>query len=293
MKRVTLIGAGKVASHLGLALEDQGIVIEEVYSRDLRNAKRLARQFYDARPTDQLNFSNSIAEVFLIAVTDNVIDEIARNIILPNRKAILAHTSGATPMEVLAEATPSIGVFYPLQTFSHDKTVDFKEVPICIDGTSEKTLDVLAEIAVKLTPKVYHLNSEERKKLHISAVFACNFTNHLLEMSSQLAEHAGMKLSDLKHLVDETIEKAFALPSPKDGQTGPAIRRDYKTIKRHQKELEKEFPEMLTTYNVLSDSIMEQEGRYKTAEQIREEIIEEHQRKNDDLDNEHFDDFDL
>ncbi|OHX64232.1 Rossmann-like and DUF2520 domain-containing protein [Flammeovirga pacifica] len=268
MKNVTIIGSGRVATHLGIALEDKGAIIHEVYSRHLKNAKVLAKKFYDAVSVDHLDFSKSEAEIFIIAVSDTAIEEVAKDIILPKHRCILVHTSGATPMEVLANYHVLTGVFYPLQTFSMEKKVDFKQVPLCIDGTSKSVLDVLASLAVRITPKVYHINSEERKKLHISAVFACNFTNHLLEVSSQLVKNAGLELNDLKHLVNETVDKAFSLPTPKDGQTGPAVRGDVKTIHRHEKELQKDFPEFLSMYQLMTDAIMQKQGNYISADQI-------------------------
>lgn len=279
MKRVSLIGSGKVATHLGIALEDNGIVIEEVYSRNIKNAKTLARKFYDAKPTTQLNFSKSIAEVFIIAVADNAIQEIADNIILPNKKAILVHTSGGTPLEVLGGRTLYTGVFYPFQTFSLEKKINFKEIPICIDATAKVALDKLAKLAEVLTPKVIHLNSEERKKLHISAVFACNFTNYLFDISSQLIESSGLSFLDLKHLVQETVEKAFTLKRPLEGQTGPAIRNDFKTIKRHLDSLEEISFQYKDIYELITDAIQNKEGHYINANELKrlEEIEEQRQ----------------
>ncbi|AZQ65396.1 DUF2520 domain-containing protein [Flammeovirga pectinis] len=274
MKRVTLIGAGKVATHLGTALEDNGIIIQEVFSRDIKKARSLARRFYDARPTDSLNFKSSYSEVFIIAVSDNAISDVAEQIVLPNHNAILAHTSGATPLESLAGSSLYTGIFYPLQTFSFDKTVDFSQIPVCIDATTKGALDRLAELAHRLTPKVFHLTNEERKKLHISAVFACNFTNYLMEVSSQMADEAGMAFQDLKHLVDETIEKAFTLEAPIDGQTGPAIRKDIKTIKRHQESLTTTHPNFLPIYQMMTDAIQGKVGQYKTAHEVEIDRLE-------------------
>lgn len=277
MKRVTLIGSGKVATHLGVALEDHGIVIEEVYSRNIRHAKRLAGKFYDAKATTSLDFSNSIAEVFIIAVADNAIQEIGDHIKLPNHNAILVHTSGGTPLEVLGGSTLYTGVFYPLQTFSYEKEIDFSKIPICIDATAKTALDKLAILAEKLTPKVYHLNSEERKSLHIAAVYACNFTNYLLEISSNLTENSGLEFNDLRHLVQETVDKAFTLKSPIEGQTGPAIRRDYKTIKRHIDGLSAFPTHYKEIYEHITDAIQEEEGQYISAEEMKkqEEILEQ------------------
>ncbi|MBB3699261.1 DUF2520 domain-containing protein [Flammeovirga yaeyamensis] len=292
MKNISLIGSGKVATHLGLALEDKGAIIHEVYSRNLKHAKKLSKNFYDAIPTDSLDFTKSEAEIFIIAVSDGAIEEICKQIELPKHRCILAHTSGATPMEILAQAHVLTGVFYPLQTFSFDKEVDFKKVPLCIDGTSQSVLDNLAALAMRITPKVFHINSEERKKLHLSAVFACNFTNHLLEVSSQLVKNAGLELNDLKHLIYETVDKAFAVDSPKDGQTGPAIRGDKKTILKHEKELQKDFPEFLGMYQLMTDAIMEKQGNYITADQILSMDTQSQELDNEASDNQETDELD-
>lgn len=276
MKRVTLIGSGKVATHLGVALEDCGIVIEEVYSRNIRHAKRLASKFYDAKPTTSLDFSNSIAEVFIIAVADNAIQEVGDTIKLPNLDAILVHTSGGTPLEVLGGSTLYTGVFYPLQTFSFEKKIDFSNIPICIDATAKTALDKLAILAENLTPKVYHLNSNERKNLHIAAVYACNFTNYLLDISATLTESSGLEFKDLQHLVQETVDKAFTLNKPIEGQTGPAIRKDFKTIKRHIDSLSHFPPYYKEIYEHITDAIQKEKGHYINALEIkkREEIVE-------------------
>ncbi|NME69099.1 Rossmann-like and DUF2520 domain-containing protein [Flammeovirga aprica] len=276
MMRVTLIGSGRVATHLGTALEDKGVVIEEVYSRNKKHAKKLAKKFYDASPTDELDFTNSIAEIFIIAVADNAIQDVADNIKLPNHKAILVHTSGGTPLEVLSGSTLYTGVFYPLQTFSFEKKIKFSEVPICIDATAKTALDQLALLAEILTPKVFHLNSDERKRLHISAVFACNFTNYLMEVSSQIIETSGLSFHELQPLVQETVDKAFSLPSPIEGQTGPAVRHDHKTIKRHLDTLEEDNPKFKYLYEHLTDAIQENKGQYVNAEVIKKlEELEE------------------
>ncbi|MEH0154288.1 Rossmann-like and DUF2520 domain-containing protein [Limibacter armeniacum] len=253
IQNVTLVGAGNVAWHLGAALEDAGLVVDVVYSRNYSNAKALAERLYDAVPTDSLDFSESKSELFILMVSDNVVQQVAEEMTLPSSGAIVVHTSGAVPLEALANAGLYVGVFYPLQTFSKGKKVDFSKISICIDSKSERILDMLAEMAYKLSKKVYHLNSEERRKLHVAAVFACNFTNHMMTIAQEVMESNGMHFEMLEPLVRETVDKAFAI-GPDKSQTGPAIRGDSKTIGKHLEELDGKarYQEI---YKLVSESI--------------------------------------
>ncbi len=252
--KIAIIGAGNVGTHLVKALEYAGHPVVEVYSRDLRNAKQLTLGSYNAKATNELDFSKSQAEVFLIAVKDDAIEEVVREIVLPER-AIVAHTSGAKPLSVLQYLPNDRGVFYPVQTFSKHKKINFEQLPICIEGDSEATVQVLAELAKSLSSSVYIVNSEQRKALHVAAVFACNFSNHLIKIAKDIVVTEEMNFDILKPLIIETIDKAL-ITSPEQSQTGPAVRRDTSTISTHLAFL-KGNEELQTIYQVLTESIME------------------------------------
>ncbi len=247
-----MIGAGNVAWHLAVELEKEGHRITEVYSRHIANAKILANQLYEAKATNQLNFLASDADIALIAVTDDALSEVVAALRLPTYM-VLAHTSGTQTMEILKISTENIGVFYPLQTFTKSKSVNFKTVPICIEAANKEILENLGELATSLSQEVYVLDSEQRKALHIAAVIACNFTNHLLGIAKEILDDKDMDFEMLFPLIQETISKAMSM-NPKEAQTGPAKRGDTKIISKHLLYLEK-YPTYKSIYQVITNSI--------------------------------------
>ncbi len=261
MYKIVLIGAGNVAWHLASHLEQAGHRIVAVYSRHLVNAKVLGQQLYEAKATDQLNFTTTEADLFLLCVSDNALPSVVAALQLPSQ-ATLAHTSGTQPLQLLATNlanSPNIGVFYPLQTFTKGKTINFKQVPFCIESTNTTTLDLLGDIATSLSKEVYVLDTAQRQTLHLAAVMACNFTNHLFAIAHQLLQDKDLDFELLFPLINETVQKAMQMP-PKDAQTGPAKRGDTQTIAKHLALLE-QYPTYKKVYEVLTESVFE-EVRY-------------------------------
>lgn len=255
IKKISIIGAGNVGTHLATALEDRGFEIIDVYSRNINNAKKLARKLYDAKATDQLDFSRSEAELFIISVADQAIHHVSDHLVLPSSKAIVVHTSGSIPLNHLANAGLRTGIFYPLQTFSKEKKVKFSEINFCIHSLSQTVMDLLAEVAYTLSTKVYHINDEERKILHVSAVFACNFSNYMLTISKDILEKHQMDFKWMESLIKETMEKSLTI-GPKESQTGPAKRNDTPTIDKHLQLLSEMHPEYHKIYEVMTESII-------------------------------------
>ncbi len=250
---VTIIGAGNVAWHLGPALENAGYPVKEIYSRDKGDASQLIRRLYAANSADSLDFSESPSKVFILAVSDNAIERIAQEIVLPD-EAILVHTSGAISMDVLAfAATDHYGVFYPLQTFTRARTIDIESVPFCIEASTDPARDTLMTMAGSLSGRVVEMNTENRKVLHLSAVFANNFTNHMMKISSDILEAHHFPPDLLYPLLSETVNKLMNI-GPEKAQTGPARRRDYRTLDRHL-ELLKENEELQELYRKISRHI--------------------------------------
>jgi predicted short-subunit dehydrogenase-like oxidoreductase (DUF2520 family) len=235
---LSIIGAGNVAWHLAQNLEDKNYTIAEVYSRNINNATLLCQKLSSAKATDKLNFSKSKAKIFILSIADAAFEAVLEQIKLPNA-AILIHTSGSQSLEVLEKAASQIAVFYPLQTFSKTKKVDFAEIPFCLEADSEQTLTSVHELAKDLSDKIYHLTSEQRSKIHVAAVFACNFSNHVLAIADDILTKNKLDFEILKPLLRETLEKALSIP-PKEAQTGPAKRGDSNTIKKHLNFLENE-----------------------------------------------------
>jgi predicted short-subunit dehydrogenase-like oxidoreductase (DUF2520 family) len=228
---ISFIGSGNLAWHLAPALDNMGYVVKEVYSKNPQHAEALTERLYQAEVKATLDFSTSESKVFFICVSDDAIAEVAREIILPD-EAIVVHTSGSQPLSLLQYVvTNQIGVFYPLQTFSKSKKVDFKNIPIFIECYTEAE-DILTDLAKSISNEVRKIGSEERKALHLSAVFASNFANHMLTIAKRIMEQNNLDYNWLKPLIAETINKSFTL-GPEQAQTGPALRGDLEVLDSH------------------------------------------------------------
>jgi predicted short-subunit dehydrogenase-like oxidoreductase (DUF2520 family) len=249
--RITIIGSGNVATHLGAAFKNTGHRIIQVYNRDMHNAALLAYHI-GAEPIDDLNNIDPETEVFIISVKDDAIKSIARD--LAKYKKLLVHTSGATELEALLAFTPDAGVFYPLQTLSKNQEVDFFTVPLCIEGANGEITKNLEQLARTISNNVYRVNSEQRKILHLAAVFACNFPNYLYGAAEQLLAKHKIDFELLRPLILETAQKVKDHLTT-EVQTGPAIRNDHETMETHLQMLDDE-PDLKVMYNVLSQAII-------------------------------------
>lgn len=245
--KIVLLGSGNVATHLGKALKDSGHIILQIWSRTRGHAQALG-QSLQCDFTSNLSHINEDGEIYIIAVSDDAIDEIASSFPLQNK--ILVHTSGTTDLDI-----PGIsGVFYPLQTFSKQKDVDFSKIPIAIEGRNSEVTEQLNYLAKSVSSKVVLMNSEQRKALHIAAVFACNFSNHLYAIADKILSDNGLDFDLIKPLITETAEKV-QFNSPVTVQTGPAVRRDEITLNKHLDFL-KDMTAFKDLYEQLSQSII-------------------------------------
>lgn len=254
--RITIIGSGNVATHLVAAFKNAGHNIVQVYSRDLQNASLLAYHV-KAEAIDGLEQINAETDLFVIAVKDDAIELIAAE--LPKYDKLIVHTSGATDLQTLLKYTPNAGVFYPLQTFSKTRELNFNTVPLCIEGADEKITSTLNELAFTVSQSVYRVNSDQRKTLHLAAVFASNFPNYLYSVSLQLLAEKQLPFDLLRPLILETAEKVQA-HLPASVQTGPAVRNDEKTMAFHREQL-KENPDLQRIYELLSQGIIKMDNR--------------------------------
>lgn len=243
---IVIIGAGNVATHLCGALSHI-CTIEQVWSRNITHAQQLAQNAGTAQAISDLAQVKSHADYYLIAVPDNAIADIARQ--LPEVHGIVAHTSGSVNMQALSTCKcAGSGVFYPLQTFSRAKSVDFNEIPFFIEGDNADTTAALCRLAGMLSKSVHLADSQQRASLHIAAVFACNFANHLWSISADLLKEAGYDFNILHPLLTETLNKASEI-TPTAAQTGPAKRGDMNVINAHLSRLngnEKKLYELIT-----------------------------------------------
>jgi predicted short-subunit dehydrogenase-like oxidoreductase (DUF2520 family) len=247
---VVLIGSGSVATHLGLALKEKGVTISQVYSRNIKNAEKLAEKLNTSFITDISDIYKE-ADIYFYALTDNAFKSLLRKIEMP--KGIQVHTAGCIPMSEFEGFTLKFGVFYPLQTFSINKSVDFSQIPICIEASDLEVQQKLLDIANLLSNKTYIINSEQRKNLHLAAVFACNFTNYMYDIASKILDDSGFQFEIIQPLIAETAEKIKTM-IPYDAQTGPALRMDEKTIEKHLSMLDKK-PDLKKIYKLLTKNI--------------------------------------
>lgn len=251
---VVLIGAGKMATHLGKVLLASGITINQVYNRSIDAAKKLG-QILACNYTDQAEAIDLNADVYIVGVSDQAIASISAQFSFLNQKGkLIVHTSGATPGKVFATHFDRYGVFYPLQSFSPGQEVDFQQIPICIDANTPQDVVLLKTIAQGISQQVYAINDQDRKLLHVAAVFVNNFSNHLYTLMDQWLSEEQIPFELLRPLIQMTAQK-LTTQSPATAQTGPAIRGDIDTIERHLAVLSEKKPELLPLYQWMTHSI--------------------------------------
>ncbi|MDP2339252.1 MAG: DUF2520 domain-containing protein [Bacteroidota bacterium] len=253
IENVVIIGAGNLATQLALALLENGIQVKQIFSRKVESARELAEKL-NADFTNDLSKLNTDADLYVIAVKDSAIQEVLENLFLEETQLIV-HTAGSVPMNVLDGFTRNYGVFYPLQTFSKTRKVDFSTIPICIEANHPSNLIKLQELAVKLSGSVHQITSDERKTLHLAAVFANNFVNHFYVMGAGILQDKKLNFDLLKPLILETAAKIESL-RPLDAQTGPAKRNDQSIINAQIKML-RDKPEFQKIYSFVTESIFQ------------------------------------
>jgi predicted short-subunit dehydrogenase-like oxidoreductase (DUF2520 family) len=248
--KIVLLGSGNVATHLAKALKSKGEELVQVYSQNLTNAELLAR-LVGAEAVNNLNKIENNADLYIISVKDDAIATVAKS--LKNVTGLVVHTSGTTDINILLEQVNKAGVFYPLQTFSKSKDVSFENIPLCIEAGDEDQLAVLKSLASKISSQVYELDGEKRKVLHLAAVFACNFPNHLYALANKILNQNGLDFEIIRPLIAETADKVMD-NLPENVQTGPAVRGDENTLNKHLSMLN-DMPELQNIYQTLSNSI--------------------------------------
>lgn len=246
MIKVVIIGSGNVAQHLIKVMQTAANVnLVQVFARNKNSVNHLVT--YDKITSDY----NAIkeADVYIISVSDNAIAEVAKN--LPFQNRLVVHTSGTSELSVLDDKNRK-GVFYPLQTFSKSKEIDFSSIPICLEAENEEDFKTLQSLSQNISEKVFAISSEQRKSLHVAAVFVCNFVNHMYTIGNQICEEHNVPFEVLQPLIMETAQKISTL-KPEEAQTGPAFRNDTKTINKHLEFLQESNYQEL--YKLLTQSI--------------------------------------
>jgi predicted short-subunit dehydrogenase-like oxidoreductase (DUF2520 family) len=253
MIRVVLIGAGNVAVHLARALEKtESVRLVQHFSRTERD------KLHFSESTPHTNNLDSLveADVYLIAVKDEAIEEVSGHI--SAKTGLVLHTSGSIPMKSL-KGDLQKGVLYPVQTFSKDRELNWKKIPLALEASSPDAMALLRKLASSLSDQLYEIDSTQRKKLHLSAVFANNFSNHMFALAEELCEENQLDFELLKPLISETGKKVMSI-TPEEAQTGPARRHDYTVMEDQANELN---TDKKAIYKLLSKSIS---SRYRKNE---------------------------
>lgn len=246
------IGAGNLGTQLAKAFQNKGFRITQVYSRSEQSAKKLSESV-SAKFTTSIIEIDKDADIYFVALKDAVVNEVLSQIHFGNK--LLVHCSGSLPLSTLKNFSKNTGVFYPLQTFSKNRNISFGEIPVFIESNSLQNEELLIQIGKEISNSVSVLNSEKRKILHISAVFACNFVNYFYSVASDILKSKDIPFDVLRPLILETAMKVQKM-DPEDAQTGPAVRFDENLINDHLNELH-EFSDYRQLYKSISKSIFE------------------------------------
>ena len=270
--KIVLIGAGNLATHLGKALHAAGHDMVQVFSRTMQSAETLA-SLLDAEPLTDIAQVRDDADVYIFSVKDSallqlvaqlcrheadgLVEDGAVNALRKAKKGeherVFLHTAGSMPLSVFKGMAQHYGVLYPMQTFSKQREVDFSIIPCFVEANDEFAQKQIEGLAREISGRVYQLSSEDRKYLHLSAVFACNFANHCYAISQELLEEHGIPFDVMLPLINETAAKVHEM-KPKDAQTGPAVRYDENVIGKQSKLLEN-HPHFKKVYDSMSKSI--------------------------------------
>ena len=240
---IVLIGTGRLATNLAPALRDAGHDVTIVRGRAL---------IADCSGETPLPRT---ADAFIIAVKDDVLEDVIVRATEGREDQLFLHTAGSMPMSVFKDRCRRYGVFYPMQTFSKETIVPFTDIPLFLEANSTETLSVLSELARTLSPHIYHLSTDDRKYLHLAAVFACNFANHCMALSADVLGRIGIPFDVMLPLVDQTVRKLHTM-APANAQTGPAVRHDNNVI-ISQHHLLDDNPKLQNVYDLLTESIYE------------------------------------
>ncbi len=258
IENIVILGAGNLSTSLAIELHGAGYKIVQIYSRTYESASVLANKL-GAEPIVAIEKIGKEADLYILALPDSVIPKTINE--LKQVNGIVTHTSGSTPIDILKNCkAKGYGVIYPFQTFSRNRILEFRNIPICIEANNKETLILLESIAKNISTSVIEMNGEQRRWLHLTGVFACNFTNHMLAQAYRIAAENNINFLLAKPLIEETIQKAFE-GNPADFQTGPAIRNDLNTIENHLQMLSKMG--LANLYKELSLSIQKMAKKLK------------------------------
>lgn len=228
---IVMVGAGNLATQLARAFYRKGFRIVQVFSRTEEAASALALEV-EAAWTANIADLVGDAQLYVVALTDEVLPSLVSRLVAGRESGVWVHTAGSLPVDVWAGHVSRYGVFYPMQTFSKRHEVDFSQIPVFVEGSNAEVTAFIHAVASAVSEQVYEASSEQRRYLHLAAVLACNFTNHLYSLASDLLTRHGLPFEALLPLIDETARKVHFL-TPCAAQTGPAVRGDQAVMERH------------------------------------------------------------
>ncbi|WP_312761813.1 DUF2520 domain-containing protein [Epilithonimonas sp.] len=243
--KIVIIGSGNVAYHLAKAFTQNNIKVSQIFGRNEVELSKISSEFNIPFSTDQLED----AEFYIIAVSDSAVENVSE--LIKNENTLVAHTSGSLPMEIL-KGNYRKASFYPLQTFSKTKNLEYSKIPFFIEAENQIDEKSLFELASIISENVETSDYEKRKYIHLTAVFACNFVNHLFARAKEISDSQDLDFNYFIPLIDETVEKIHHL-EPKSAQTGPAVRGDERVLKLHEVLIKDE--EHRKIYNTMNESI--------------------------------------
>jgi len=239
--QTVIIGSGNVAYHLAKASIQNGISIDQIFGRNEKELQKISSELNISYSTENLQD----ADLYIICVSDNSVDDVSK--IIAKKDCLVAHTSGSLPKEILIGQYRKSS-FYPLQTFSKTKNLDYKKIPFFIETENEEDQRILTDLASKISDNVMESSHEKRKYIHLTAVFACNFVNHLFARAKEISDAQEIPFDYFLPLINETVQKISEI-EPKSAQTGPAVRNDKRILELHEQLLKDESLEIYKTMN--------------------------------------------
>lgn len=230
IKKITIVGAGNVGHNFAIALRQAGYIIHEVHSRTQQSAMLLG-QIINCSYTTRLEELKQDTDLVILAVNDDALPDVVANIKIKDKPIV--HTSGSTPISVFDNlGFNDYGIFYPVQSFSKNDTESLCPIPICVEANNATAENLFLSLARSISERVYAMDSEKRKALHVAAVFANNFSNHLFHIADEILKTKGISFEVIRPLVEKTADK-IKTEDPLNAQTGPAVRNDTEVIRDH------------------------------------------------------------
>lgn len=246
--RVVIIGAGNVAYHLIRSITSSGNKLVQIFNRTLSHVQAVSQ----TNITGNIHALTPDADIYIICVKDIAIADIASQIDLGDK--LIVHTSGNRSMDLLKNCSTNYGVFYPIQSFTKNIPINFKQIPLVIEANNHEAQEMLVNFSRTISNHVILMNEEDRQKLNIAGVFVNNFTNYIYSLAYDYLKNENIDFTILQPLIQNTVDK-LQLGNPREMQTGPAVRNDKDTIASHLSLLEK-YPQLRDIYQEVSDSII-------------------------------------